>query len=176
MKIYNYIEGYGKDYLACSDGFIYSDKKKTRVKLKGQLLNSGYLTVDLCWKGIIKKLSVHRLIAKNFIDNPQNKEQVNHINGNKLDNRPLNLEWNTRSENQLHSIKAGLRTTVGVKNSQTKLTEENVLRILKDLRPYKIISLEYKISVPTISDIKRGYSWTHITMLPNKKLKDSLIH
>lgn len=112
---------------------------------------------------------MHRLIAKSFIDNPENKEQVNHINGNKLDNRPLNLEWNTRSENQLHSIKAGLRTTVGVKNSQTKLTEENVLKIFNDLRRTKDIALEYNISDSSVSGIKSGYSWTHITGMKNTK-------
>jgi uncharacterized protein YerC len=88
----------------------------------------------------------------------------------KNDNRLENLEWATRSENQKHAILFGLRTTKGVKNSQSKLTETQVLSILEDKRTYGVISKEYNISVPTISDIKRGYSWTHITKLKNIKI------
>ena len=104
-----------------------------------------------------------------FLDNIENKAQVNHINGVKSDNRLENIEWNTRSENQKHSIKIGLRHTRGEKNSQSKLSEKNILDIFNDKRLYKEISKEYNISISTVSDIKRGYSWTHITGLQNLK-------
>jgi hypothetical protein len=61
-----------------------------------------------------KTYALHRLVALTFIENPENKEQVNHIDGNKLNNSVANLEWNTCSENNLHKFKIGLG------NSQTR--------------------------------------------------------
>jgi len=70
-------------------------------KLKPQKHKNGYMFVNLSGKLV----SLHRLIAKTFIPNPDNKPQVNHINGIKTDNRVQNLEWNSSSENILHSYR-----------------------------------------------------------------------
>lgn len=141
-------------------------KEKT---LKPTLYSNGYLFVDLCKNGTKKSTSIHRIVAISFIQNPENKPQVNHKNGIKTDNRLENLEWNTMSENQKHSIDTGLRHTMGEKNSQSKLTEKDILSILNDNRPYKFISNNYRTSISNISCIKRGYSWGHVTGLKNKK-------
>ena len=65
---------------------------------------SGYYVVAI--DNITYRL--HRIIALTFIDNPENKEQVNHIDGNKLNNSVSNLEWVTNKENQIHKFKIGL--------------------------------------------------------------------
>lgn len=61
-----------------------------------------------CVKRNQKAFLVHRLVAKAFIPNPDNKSDVNHINGDKSDNRVSNLEWMTRTENLYHAMRTGL--------------------------------------------------------------------
>lgn len=74
----------------------------------------GYYLVQLYIEGRKIYPSVHKLVALAFVPNLENKPDINHLNGNKADNRALNLEWCTKSENQIHSVyvlKRGIRTT-----------------------------------------------------------------
>lgn len=68
-----------------------------------------YYEVVLSSNGKTKKYAIHRLVATHFIPNPENKPQVNHKDGNKLNNNVSNLEWVTRSENILHSYANNLQ-------------------------------------------------------------------
>lgn len=70
--------------------------------IKLQSDTKGYLHVDLSKNQNVKRRDVHRLVAEAFIPNPENKPEINHIDGNKKNNRVDNLEWCTRSENLLH--------------------------------------------------------------------------
>ncbi len=67
----------------------------------------GYLYVRLTKDGVCKTQIVHRLVAIAFVKRIRGKNHVNHINFNGFDNRAVNLEWMTRSENQLHSVRGG---------------------------------------------------------------------
>ena len=79
--------------------------KGNKINISRLRTNGKYYIVDLCMKSKINRYYIHRLVAQAFIPNPENKETVNHINCNKLDNRLFNLEWNTRKENQQHALK-----------------------------------------------------------------------
>lgn len=96
------------NYYITEDGKCYN--KKTGKYLKGQLSNSGYLNFNLSLTPTNKKrFYAHRLVAQAYIENPENKKEVNHKDGNKLNNCVDNLEWVTGSENQQHAIEQGLR-------------------------------------------------------------------
>jgi hypothetical protein len=103
MKLVN---GY-ENYLISKSGLVYSIKAKKL--LKPTIDKKGYCKVALYNKQGKLSISLHRLVALNYIENPNNKPQINHINGIKSDNKVSNLEWVTNQENAIHAIKSGLR-------------------------------------------------------------------
>lgn len=102
---------------------------RTGRKLK-PFSNGHYLSVRLYKNSIKIDKRVHRLIAEAFIPNPQNLPQINHKDGNKLNNNISNLEWCTPSQNQKHAFKTGLQNNHNYENNPcVKLTKENVIQI-----------------------------------------------
>ena len=101
-------------YMVNQNGEVISVKRQSKydnykpVLMKGSLDLYGYMFYNLKNNGIPIYKSEHRLVAETFITNPQNKPQVNHIDGNKQNNHSSNLEWCTYSENEQHSY-----TTLG---------------------------------------------------------------
>lgn len=91
----------------------YHREKREYFLAKNKRPN-GYLSVHLCVEGKEKRYLVHRLVAEAFIPNPDNKPCINHINGDKTDNRIENLEWCTQSENVQHAIKNKLKKTKSI--------------------------------------------------------------
>lgn len=98
------IVGYEGLYAVSDAGEVKSLRKNRILKLQSN--RDGYLLVMLSKNGISKGYLVHRLVAKAFIDNPQNKPEINHIDEDKTNNSVSNLEWCTRSENLRHGTAA----------------------------------------------------------------------
>ncbi|MBZ3643535.1 HNH endonuclease [Enterococcus faecium] len=103
-EIWRPIEGYEGLYEISNLGKIKSNFRQgsTTDFLKISNNGNGYMMVRLCKNGKAKKYYLHRLLAQTFIDNPEDKPQVNHINENRSDNRLENLEWVTQKENNNH--------------------------------------------------------------------------
>lgn len=104
MEVWKDIEGYEGLYQVSNLGRV-KNSRTGRILKFGKHKN-GYLQVILCKNGKTKHYYIHRLVAKTFIPNPQNKPEVNHIDENKENNHVENLEWVTHNEN----MKYGTRT------------------------------------------------------------------
>ena len=108
---------------------------------------------------------IHRLVAITFIKNPNNYNQVNHIDGNKSNNHVSNLEWVNNSMNQKHAFEKGLqRSRAGEGHSSNIITDEIALLIM-DMIKYETptnISKILNVSRHIVYDIKRGKTWQHL--------------
>ncbi|HRF69961.1 MAG TPA: HNH endonuclease signature motif containing protein [Candidatus Pelethenecus sp.] len=133
------------NYLAGSDGSIYSKKRKKY--LAQEKTKDGYLKVTLYNEGKYRSRKTHRFIAEAFIDNPENKPQVNHIDGNKTNNRVENLEWCTAEENMQHAIFSGLYNEKSIKNSiESRISKYGKDHLLINLEKGRTPEVRKKLS------------------------------
>lgn len=117
MEVWRDIKGFEGRYQVSNLGRVKSLARRMVVKdriLKPFGNNKGYKCVHL-WNIQHKEPLIHRLVAEAFIPNPDGKKEVNHKDGNPLNNEVNNLEWCTHSENMLHSFRVlGQRTVKGM--------------------------------------------------------------
>lgn len=165
MEIWNTILGY-ENYKISNYGNL-KNKKTNKILL----IDKGYYRVSLYNKGKSKHFSIHRLVAINFLPNIQNKPCVNHIDGNKLNNRVENLEWCTQKENINHAWKNGLsKSYKGEMSSKSKITENQALIIInakknsnnKRYWGLKELCENIGISYGIGCEISKGNNWKHL--------------
>lgn len=180
QEVWKNVKGYERYYQVSNLGKVKSLERiikhwkggnktlKERI-LKPGKSEEGYLLVVLHMNKKGKTKRIHRLVAETFIENQENKPQVNHINGIKDDNRTINLEWVTAKENVNHGYKTGLITnkhSTGENNHMTKFVDQDIRDIR---RMYKETNLShsqiakiYDVKKSTISHIINKVNWKHV--------------
>ena len=105
QEIWKDIIGYEGTYQVSNLGNVRSLhwNHSNKIRLLTPFLNSGYLRVGFRTNNVLKNYLIHVLVANAFIPNPESKPQVNHKDGNKLNNNVSNLEWVSASENVVHA-------------------------------------------------------------------------
>lgn len=179
MEIWKDIQGFENMYQVSNIGKIKSlertiKTKKGFLRVKERILDGskdtkGYLQVELKKDGKRNIKVIHRLVAEAFIPNIDNKEQVNHKDGNKLNNNVDNLEWVTCQENIQHAWKNKLNVArLGEEHHNHKLTTEQAIYIKQNYKPrdkkFGMCALARKFNVTTgpVFNIIKGRGWKHI--------------
>lgn len=168
-EVFEDLKGYEDSYQISDSGRIFTKRRLIGnqihygKELVPQLTQDGYLKVTLSKNGECKKFYLHRLVATQFLDNSMNLPQVNHKDGNKLNNNIANLEWCTKQENQNHAVRNNLMQH-GQDRPSARLTEDQVLEIykLKGILTGQAIADIYGVSKNTINCILRGSKWKYL--------------
>lgn len=140
-------------------------------KIRKPVLGGGrggkkYSQVVLSSKGIHTTCRVHRAVLETFIGPPEGRE-INHKDGNKLNNNLSNLEYCTRQENVSHAIRNKLIDFKGGNHPMARLNETQALEIKKLLKKSNLsqwaIAKKYGISQTQVWKIKKGIRWSHLS-------------
>jgi len=160
-------------YYVDTEGNVYGKRVN---KLKPNVNRKGYLRVSFSTEiGQIHKV-VHRLVAELFIPNPDNLPEVNHIDGDKTNNRVENLEWVSTKDNKRHAMDV-LGHGFGETHSQATLTTEQVEEICQLIEDkYRTVDIARitEVDIEKIRCIRKGGAWKHISKNYNfpKNLSD----
>lgn len=130
---------------------------------------AGYCSVVLCDRQERVNFKVHRLVAHEFISNFQNRPDVNHIDFDKKNNKLDNLQWVTKSENVMHSVRAGKwGDRSGEKNGANKWSEAQIRIIVAECNEgilfKKDVAKKYNMNSSHLSEILNGKRWKHLNL------------
>jgi hypothetical protein len=155
-EIWKVIDGF-PDYMISSFGRVISNKSGESKVMSIRYHNRGYVHYIIRNENGGKSFKAHRLVACAFIDNVENKPQVNHINGIKDDNRVENLEWCTNQENNTHSWDIGRKAAYyGQRHHKTKLSEIDVIFIRQSQIPSRKLGKMFGVDKSSILHVKKG--------------------
>lgn len=168
-EVFEDLKGYENNYQISDQGRVFTKRRLVgnRILYGRELIpfltQDGYLRVKLCKDGKEKDITIHRLVAMQFVDNPNNLPQVNHKDGNKLNNCVSNLEWCTKEANGLHAKLNGLMQH-GADRPSSKLTESDVIEMykMKGVLRAAEVAERYGISKNTVYVIWRGKKWSYL--------------
>tara|TARA_R110000765_G_scaffold26628_5_gene64914 strand:- start:1212 stop:1712 length:501 start_codon:yes stop_codon:yes gene_type:complete len=159
------VVGFEGFYHSSSYGRVRSVKRKKIMKLN-TCHKDGYVRIRLSKHGKTTDHTVHRLIASSFviIDDPL-KNEVMHLNDNKLDNRSVNLAWGSRLDNEQDKVSKG-RQVSGEDSHFSKLTEDSAIKIKKLLKEGALTQSEiagmFNINQANVSCIKLNKTWKYV--------------
>jgi hypothetical protein len=160
------VAGSNGDYFVSDSGDVKSFKAKRPRVLKKRISRDGYVWYVLQINGEPKTSRANRLVAEAFIPNPENKNTVNHKDGNKLSNCVSNLEWATRSEQMKHAYAHHLKSPVrGILQGNHVLSEDEVREIRNIYKSHDKafgmipLAKRFNVSISTINKCigKRSY-------------------
>jgi hypothetical protein len=160
---WKYIPGYNKRYKIYKDGRIWS--RRSKRFLKEQTDHYGYRYYILCIDSKLKNKTTHRWLWESFVGAVPKGKQINHIDGNKLNNSLDNLELSTPKENIQHAWRMGLcRRSLGSKTNNSKLLECDIAKIFRlhkrGLSQCKIAK-KFSVTQSNISRILNKQTWRH---------------
>lgn len=176
LEIWAPIIGYGDSYSVSNLGNVRRTsprrikhrrcdpwKNFTPSECRAHKNRGGYLQVRIGPSGQQKTVCVHTLVARAFVENPRNLNEVNHKDGDKLNNTSVNLEWVTRSEQITHAIVHGLQPIMkGEHHGNAKLSECAV----RDIRTSKDVARKladrYGVSISLVHYVRQRKIWAHI--------------
>lgn len=154
--------GYGGLYQVSDQGRVRQGKGIHSRMLKQTKTDVGYLVVSLAEDGIFKRKYVHRLVADAFMPDHAMGLEVNHINGDKTDNRLVNLEWVTHKENQQHALNVLKRWHHKRNLSTRRLTDEDVRTIRSSNETQRSLADRYGVSQVAIHNVKAGKTYKEV--------------
>lgn len=147
-----------EDYQISDDGRVWS--KKSNKWLKPNMDSGGYFFVCLCKYGVVYHKLIHRLVAETFIPNPDNKNEIDHINTLKNDNRISNLRWATRKDNMNNTITK--QKMIGRKHSEQAKKKMSEVSPKKTVYQYTLDGKLVKIWVSTNECGRNGFNQSHV--------------
>ena len=180
----NFMEEVWKDILGYEDykinfvGEVFSKQREIKVGLTKRVIGNyilkpskvrGYLNVVLTNSDGKKMFKIHRLLALSFIPNPENKSCVNHIDGNKSNNKLNNLEWVTPKENNYHAFKKGLK--------KSRLNDKIIKEIRVHRNEYSFYKEKYNILPTDYYNVISNKTWfdsSYIKLDTTSKVLDTL--